>query len=109
MSLLCLEYKVCSIPYFMDNMRYYELKPILKNLNLSVKNHWEIARQICYAVVQSQSSKKIKPSDIMQFPWDKDYKESPRMQNVKMTKELKDKMIREMEANKELLIKNHII
>lgn len=45
----------------------------------------------------------------MRFPWDEDYKESPRMQNVKMTKELKDKMIREMEANKELLIKNHII
>lgn len=93
----------------MEDMKFYELKPILKNLNVSVKNDWEIARQICYAVVQSQSSKKIKPSDIMQFPWDKDYKESPRMQNVKMTKELKDKMIREMEANKELLIKNHII
>lgn len=109
MSLLCLEYKVCSIPYFMDNMRYYELKPILKNLNLSVKNNWEIAREICYSVVQSQSSKKIKPSDIMQFPWDKDYKDKPRMQNVKVTKEMRDRMIREMEANKELLIKNHII
>lgn len=109
MSLLCLEYKVCSIPYFLDDMRYYELKPILNNLNVSVKNDWEVARQICYSVVQSQSSKKIKPSDIMQFPWDKDYKDKPRMQDVKVTKEMKERMIREMQTNKELLIKNHII
>lgn len=93
----------------MDNIRYYELKPILKNLNVSVKNDWEIARQISYIIAQSQSTKKIKPSDIMQFPWDKDYKDKPRMQDVKVTKEIKEKMIREMEANKDLLIKNHII
>ena len=109
MSLLCLGYKVCSISYFMEDMKYYELKPILKNLNVSVKNDWEIARQICYSVTQSQSTKKIKPSDIMLFPWDKDYKNKPRMQDVKVTKEIKEKMIREMEANKDLLIKNHII
>ena len=108
MSLLCLEYKVCSIPYFMDNMRYYELKPILKNLNVSVKNDWEIARQISYIIAQSQSTKKIKPSDIMQFPWDEGYKNRPK-KDVKLTKEMRDRMIMEMEANKELLIKNNII
>ena len=93
----------------MDDMKYYELKPILKNLNVSVKNDWEVARQICYTIVQSQSKRKLKPSDIMQFPWEKDYKDKPRMQDVKVTKEMKEKMIREMETNKELLIKNHII
>lgn len=93
----------------MDNMRYYELKPILKNLNVSVKNDWEIARQICYSVVQSQSSKKIKPSDIMQFPWDNGYPHKPKITDVKVTKEMRDRMIREIEANKDLLIKNHII
>lgn len=109
MGLLCIEYKVCSIPYFLDTMRSYELKPILKNLNCSVKNDWEIARQVCYIIAQTQSSKKIKPSDIMRFPWDEDYKDKPRMQDVKLTKEMRDRMIKEMEANKELLIKNHII
>lgn len=108
MSLLCLEYKVCSISYFMEDMKYYELKPILKNLNVSVKNDWEIARQISYIIAQSQSTKKIKPSDIMQFPWDKGYNNRPK-KDVKITKEIKEKMIKEMEANKELLIKNHII
>lgn len=93
----------------MEDMKYYELKPILKNLNVSVKNDWEIGRQICYIIAQSQSTKKIKPSDIMHFPWDEGYKKSPRMQNVKITKEIKEKMIKEMEANKELLIKNNII
>ena len=90
-------------------MQYYELKPILKNLNVSVKNDWEIARQICYIIAQSQSTKKIKPSDIMQFPWDEGgYKNRPK-KDVKITKEMRDRMIKEMEANKELLIKNHII
>ena len=108
MSLLCLEYKVCSISYFMEDMKYYELKPIIAKLNVSVKNDWEIARQICYIIAQSQSTKKIKPSDIMQFPWDEGYKNRPK-KDVKITKELRDRMIREMEANKELLIKNNII
>lgn len=93
----------------MDDMKFYELSPILKNMNVSVKNDWEIARQISYIIAQTQSTKKIKPSDIMQFPWDEGYKKSPRMQNVKITKEMRDRMIREMEANKELLIKNNII
>ena len=108
MSLLCLEYKVCSISYFMDDMKFYELSPILKNLNVSVKNDWEIARQISYIIAQTQSTKKIKPSDIMLFPWDEGYKNRPK-KDVKITKEMRDRMIREMEANKELLIKNHII
>lgn len=92
----------------MEDMKYYELKPILKNLNVSVKNDWEIARQISYIIAQSQSTKKIKPSDIMHFPWDEGYKNRPK-KDVKITKEIKEKMIKEMEANKELLIKNNII
>lgn len=92
----------------MEDMKYYELKPILKNLNVSVKNDWEIARQISYIIAQSQSTKKIKPSDIMLFPWDEGYKNRPK-KDVKITKEIKEKMIKEMEANKELLIKNNII
>lgn len=92
----------------MDDMKFYELSPILKNMNVSVKNDWEIARQLSYIIAQSQSTKKIKPSDIMQFPWDKGYNNRPK-KDVKITKELRDRMIKEMEANKELLIKNNII
>ena len=92
----------------MDDMKFYELSPILKNLNVSVKNDWEIARQISYIIAQSQSTKKIKPSDIMLFPWDKGYKNRPK-KDVKITKEMRDRMIKELEANKELLIKNNIL
>ena len=108
MSLLCLEYKVCSIHYFMDNMRYYELKPILKNLNVSVKNDWEIARQISYIIAQSQSTKKIKPSDIMQFPRDEGYKNRP-TKAVKTTTETTATIIKDMDANKASLITNNTI
>lgn len=93
----------------MDDMKFYELSPILKNLNVSVKNDWEIARQLSYIIAQTQSTKKIKPSDIMQFPWDEGYKNRPKKEDVKITKEMRDRMIRELEANKEYLIKNHII
>lgn len=106
MALLCLEYKACSIPYFMDEMRPYELRPILKKANMTVRNDWEIARQIMYVTAQSHSAKRLKPTSIMQFPWDNESKNQPK---VKMTKELRDRMIREMEAAKENLIKNHII
>ena len=93
----------------MDDMQRWELKPILDNLNLAVKNDWEIARQLMYVQSQTHTTKRMKPADIMQFPWDEGYKAKPKMADVKMTKALRQKMIDEMERNKQLLINNHII
>lgn len=105
MSLLCIEYKVCSLPYFMDKMQPYEINAITDKLNLSVRNDWEICRQICYTFAQINSRKRLKPSDIMKFPWEEEKKNKHYRKPQKVTKEIKERMIREMELNKEKILK----
>lgn len=70
--LLCLEYKVCSIPYFLDEMQYYELDLLTENLQLAYRQEWEQTRYLCYVTAQTQSTKRLKPTDIMKFKWDKE-------------------------------------
>lgn len=36
------------------------------------RNSWEQARIIAYITAQCNSSKKLKPTDIMQFTWDEE-------------------------------------
>jgi lysyl-tRNA synthetase class II len=105
MCLLCIEYKVCSLPYFMDKMQSYEITAITEKLNLSVKNDWEICRQLAYVFAQINSKKKLKPSDIMKFPWEEDPTKKRYDKKMKVTQEMKDRMIREMELNKEKILK----
>lgn len=40
----------------------------------SYKERWEMLRMKNYAVIASQSSKPIKPEDVMKFDWDDDRK-----------------------------------
>lgn len=70
--MLCLEYKVCSIDYFLDRMTFLEARILTENILFSIKQDWEQTRLVSYVTAQSQSSKRIKVDDIMQFPWDKE-------------------------------------
>lgn len=72
--MLCLEYKVCSIEYFLDIMTFLEARILTENILYSIKQDWEQTRLVSYVTAQSQSSKRIKVDDIMQFPWDKETK-----------------------------------
>lgn len=74
MTLLCIEYKVVSVSYFMDVMQPFELNILLDNMGKSVKSDWERTRQLCYSIVQVNSKKHLKPSDVMKLPWDNDTK-----------------------------------
>lgn len=65
-----MEYKVCSLDYFLDNMQPYELDAILDNIEYSVKVSWEQTRFIAWMQAQSFSTKKIKLTDLIQFGWD---------------------------------------
>lgn len=49
----------------------YELDVMLDCLDSSIKQGWEQTRYQCYSTFQSQSSKKINPTDIIHFNWDK--------------------------------------
>lgn len=104
---VCLEYACVSVPYFMDEMQAYELYPILKNLDISIRNGWEQTRNLMYAIVQMQSTKHLKPSDILKFPWDSNGIILPK--NTNITKEYVEKMKQKAMAERENLINKGLI
>ena len=58
--------------YFLDKMQWYEVDSCLNGLEGKNKNGWEQTRFLSYITAQVNSSKKLKPTDIMQFTWDSD-------------------------------------
>lgn len=48
----------------------YELELILSNYSYHYRNNWEMTRNISYIIAQTNSTKKLKPQDIMKFDWD---------------------------------------
>lgn len=50
----------------------YELDFLLSSINYSYREEYEIMRFQSYITAQTQSSKKLKPTDIISFTWDKD-------------------------------------
>jgi hypothetical protein len=62
--------------YVLDKMQMYEVKTLLKNSHYKNKDSWEQARMNSYIVAQVNSTKSIKPTDIMSFPWEKEVKDN---------------------------------
>lgn len=52
-------------------MQEYEVNTIIENLPYLDRTSWEQHRFQIYSSVQMNSKKKISPTDIMQFAWDK--------------------------------------
>lgn len=53
----------------------YEITPYIRNIHLRSKESWEQARLGAYITAQVNSTKKLKVTDIMEFPWEKEFKE----------------------------------
>lgn len=53
-------------------MQMYEVRAVMKYQHLAYKDSWEQARMQAYIIAQCNSTKKLKPSDIMKFYWDKE-------------------------------------
>ena len=51
-------------------MKPYELSIICDSLHLRNKDSWEQARMIAYIMAQVNSTKKLKPTDIIKFGWE---------------------------------------
>ena len=47
-----------------------EASYIIKNKEDDFINSWNQTRYICYSIIQSQSTEKLKPSDVIKFPWE---------------------------------------
>lgn len=62
----------CGLPpgYVLDKMEPYEINAALEGVEYKYRETWEQTRLICYVIAQSNSTKKIKPTDILKFPWD---------------------------------------
>lgn len=59
-----------SPDYFFDVMQMYELNEILKNYQYHFRNEFEQTRIISYVIAQSNSTKKLKSTDVLKFEWD---------------------------------------
>lgn len=59
----------------MDEIEMYEVEALLRNSYYKEREDWEQARLIAYVIAQCNSTKKMKVSDIMEFPWDKEQTE----------------------------------
>ena len=53
-------------------MKWYEVEACIKGLENKNKTSWEQCRFISYIIAQCNSTKKIKPTDILSFTWDKE-------------------------------------
>lgn len=56
-------------------MQWYEVEACLEGLDHKNRNGWEQTRTISYLIAQSNSTKKLKPTDILKFHWDSEVKE----------------------------------
>lgn len=74
-QLLVFQYKLCSYEYIMNDMQMYELDYLLSSINYSYREEYEIMRFQSYITAQTQSTKKLKPTDIISFNWDKQNEE----------------------------------
>ena len=50
----------------------YELEPLISNIHKRNKESWEQTRLLAYIIAQVNSTKKLKPTDIISFSWDND-------------------------------------
>lgn len=53
-------------------MEEYEVQSIIENLEYYERPEWERTRFQSYCNIQKSSTKKIKPTDLITFPWEKE-------------------------------------
>ena len=53
-------------------MEEYEVQDIISNLEYYERPEWERTRFQSYCNIQKSSSKKLKPTDLITFPWEKE-------------------------------------
>ena len=56
----------------MDTLQEYEIEPIIQNLEYYEVPQWTRTRFQSYCNIQKSCSKKLKPTDLIKFPWEKE-------------------------------------
>lgn len=57
-------------------MTFAEVESFLDGLNRRNREAWEQTRLLGYIIAQSNSTKTLKQTDILRFPWDEENKET---------------------------------
>lgn len=68
-AILTLKYGIAP-DYVLDKMQTYEVKAIMEFGYYKDQENWEQTRLISYINAQCHSNKKLKPADIVKFPWE---------------------------------------
>ena len=53
-------------------MEEYEIQDIIANLEYNARPEWERTRFQSYCNLQKSSSKRLSPTDLITFPWEKE-------------------------------------
>lgn len=61
-----------SAEYFLEELTEWEALLIMQSLGHSDRPMWEASRMQAYVQASVWSQKKLRPEDIMRFPWDGD-------------------------------------
>lgn len=70
--------------YFLDKMDFIEVESFLDGLNRRNRESWEQTRLLGYIIAQSNSTKTLKQTDILRFPWDEEEKKDTSVTNEDM-------------------------
>lgn len=57
----------------MDTLQEHEIEPIVQNIPFIEKGDWERTRFQTYCNLQKSSSKRLSPTDLITFPWEKEH------------------------------------
>lgn len=69
-QVLVIQYKILSYSEFC-NLDEWEIGLMADGLKYADRNEWERTRFQSYITAQCNSTKKMKPTDIIKFPWEK--------------------------------------
>lgn len=58
-------------------MQEYEMEAVIQAYEAINRTGWEQTRTISYITAQCNSTKRIKPTDILKFSWDKEKEDEP--------------------------------
>lgn len=73
--ILCFEYDIMSVEYFMDECTEWELNNIIANIPYTDRNMWDATRLNTYITAKAHFKGVKKFKDICVFPWEKEDEE----------------------------------
>lgn len=90
--------------YFLDRMTLAEVRYFLEGLGRRNRESWEQTRIIAYVIAQANSTKQLKQSDILRFPWDEAKEDEKKRTSVT------DEEVKRLRAKAKLIEKemNHV-